>query len=628
MKTTTEAHSPTLDFSKSYSKVVNDHLSISLTYLPSGTTTEYECLLTFHNTNDQSIVINPQEKQSEPAANPGWLGSIFGRGQKETPEATADPQPDPHLKLFLGHVQLFGYVVLNYNFNIDTSALEMTKSSQWWNNAEYLDQYFNNQDWKDEDLQIKALNQVPLIAKKSKLTIEGKLGGVNDLFVDHNTDLVIDSTQAYFLHDLITPFNSQQIPTSSVAAGASTISLNELTDSIVPIYSTRQSLLFTDLAIEPNSSKTFHFRFPVKDTLPPTYNARSTGLACDQGWSSIRYSLIVSVSEPNKPGEKLKPRSIYFPVNVEAQRVGISFRHLQHDYLSDETAFTLDPNWQIELVSQETKSDIHSVTESGDAREVFLQDLSKLIESDLYNMPKVSTIERRKSIPFDKLDEFKQLEIVENNKAIPQLPEHLKTQYQLRVNNQELCLISLSRPYFHIGDDINYIIDINRGKQSLPKVIGIVAYLEAHENYHIGDSNRVFTNMYKVSGNVKLNTFASAMIDASIENHTPSLINGHIHIARSLTGQFQSSSFMDLKYYLVFHFNLATMTEETEQGNSEEQHTNGSQPPDDGAGERLINGNSNVKPILSEELFAINRQYKFDGVGSGHKFKVPIYLLP
>ncbi|RLV96010.1 hypothetical protein JA1_000606 [Spathaspora sp. JA1] len=637
MKTFSEDHCASFDYSKSYIKVVNDHLSISLAYLPSRTPSEFECLLTFHNTNDQALIINPKErKETAPTTSSGWLSGIFGRGggeqSKDSPsEDNIDPksQQQQHLRLFLGHIQLFGYVVLNYNFNIDTSSLEMTKNSQWWNNTEYLEQYFNNEELKDEDLQIKALSQVPLISKRSKLIIEGKLGGVNDLFVDHNQDILINANQAYFLHDLITPFNSQQPLASTVANNTATISLTELTDSIVPIYSTPQSLLFTNLDIEANSSKTFHFRFPIQETLPPTYNARSTGIACDQGWSSIRYSLIVSVSEPNNPGEKLRPRSIYFPVNVQAQAVGLNFRHLQRDYLSDEVAFNLDSNWKIEIVTKETKTDVEEVKESGDSREVFLEDLSKLIASDLYNMPKISTIERRKSVPFEKLDEFKQLNVLDNTHAIPQLPEHLKTQYQLRVNNQELCLISLSRPYFHVGDDINYIIDINKGKQFLPKVIGIVVYLEAHENYHIGESNKVFTNMYKVSGNAKLNTFASSMIDASADRNNPSLVNGYIHIPRSLTTQFQSSSFMDLTYYLVFHFNLATFgeEEETEETNGKQKQVTNEAEETEEANERLVNGNSNPR-ISSEELFAINRQYKFDGIGSGHKFKVPIYLLP
>lgn len=614
---------------KAYTKVINDNLSISLAYGDSSDPACRECILTFHNTSKTKVIVNPNgnENHDEPKLETptgGWFNNIFGRPQQQEQEhekGMINDHTQP-LEIFLGYVQLFGYIALNYRFSMDANTFELNRrgmgTGQWCNNIDYLNQYLHNDFEHDEDIKI---DEAPFLQNR-KLVVGGKLGGVGDLIVNKEKDIQVDSTQGYLLHDLIYPFNSKlQTPHSSYQ-----LSLKELTDAIYPIYATPQSLLFTNLKIEPGSTQTFHFKLPIKDSLPPSYNTRLTGPASDQGWSSIHYSLVLTIQDRIQ-NSKLQNRSVYFPVNIDPQRVGKSHRYIQRRYLQE--PIVLDKEWRIQDMANDKPYSTHILpSRDPEARDGFLQDLTSLIDSDLYNMPKMSTSERKKSI-VEHQEEEEQI-YLDSPDYSPQLPVHLKTQYQLRVNNNELCLISLSRPYFHVGEDIHYILDINR-KESSTKVIGLISYLEAHEIYHCENGYKL-VNVYKVTGNRKVNTFASAMIDSCKDQlHTNCLVNGHKHIPRFLTPQFQSS-FIDLKYYLVFHFNLSEFGEDEQQeGKSQQEKVDSGKPEMD---EPASDGNVNEHLIHREHrltmdgLFETNRTYKFDAVGSGNKFKVPIYLLP
>ncbi|KAG7664656.1 uncharacterized protein J8A68_001818 [[Candida] subhashii] len=657
---------------KSYTKILNDNLSISLTYRnsdPDHPNHQRECQLSFHNTSKTRIVINPHEDhengehKSDTGADQsggGWFGGIFRRQQQQQQELKNDDD-DQTLKIFLGYVQLFGYIVLNYRFSMDSTTYEFNKrasaggGSEWWNNVDYLTQYLHTDFEHDENVN---LDQAPFLAAP-RLIIGGKLAGVGNLIIDtkQNKDVYVDSEEdGSLLHDLIYPFNSKLPPrsTSTITGGGnhSQLSLKELTDSIVPIYTTPQLLLFTDLKIEPETTQTFHFKFPVKDSLPPSYNTRSTGPGCDQGWCSIRYSLIVSIHDQQPHSKKLSKRSVYFPMNVDPGRVGMSGRYIQRKFLQD--PIRLDNDWKIEQVDPNTTTTNKMHTSASmieykedpnsETRSAFLQDLTALIDSSLYNMPKMSTSERKKSIVETNEEEREQQSYLDSEDFIPQLPEHLKTQYQLRINkNHELCMISLNRPYFHIGEDIHYIVDIksgggNRGNNNT-RVIGLITYLEANEIYHCQEGKEL-RNVYRVTGNMKVNTFASAMIDSCMEHdekdggkkgNSCCLVNDHKHIPRSLTPQFQSS-FMDLKYFLVFQFNLSEFGDGEngeKKAGKEGEETNGTDggiSEGDGVDkEHLLQDNEKLTMDL---LFETNRRYKFDAIGSGNKFKVPIYILP
>ncbi|CAX43587.1 reduced growth phenotype protein (protein rgp1), putative [Candida dubliniensis CD36] len=559
-----------------YVKVLNEKLSISLQYLDCERSCQ-TCVLTFINTADQDININPTKQTSSG----GWLSGLFG-SSPPLDESLSKVNVDANLPidLFLGYIQLFGYVVLNYKFEIDTASLEVNKKSQWWNNTEYWNQYLETNEKKDDRIdEYLKLDTVPFIEENysEKFTIGGKLGGVQDLVV--NDDRIL-TDNGYLLHDLIGNFNSYSSSKESQA-----LPLQSLTDTIVPFYTTPQSLLFTDLTISKNSSRSFCLRIPIRDDLPPSYNTCSTGPACDQGLITIRYSLIVSLIEGNFSN---KTKSVYFPLKMNSKRYGGAHRYLQKRHF--DSSIRLDKNWLVEIVSdkEETKHQEKDKSEKGS----FLQDLSTLIDSDLYNMPKVSSMERRKSSVNGMSDE------INSEGYISQLPEHLKTQFRLRVNNQELCTIGLSKPYYHPGEDLNYVINLNPNASNTTKVIGLSTYLEAHEVYHLPENGKKI-HKYKITGNVKLNTLAPSIINTQLSESSPCFLNDYLNIPKFVTPQFQSSRFLNLEYHLVFQFNLSEDDLHEQKANEENYAT----------------------------VFAKCDLYKSETIASSYKFTIPVYIL-
>ncbi|CAK9440631.1 uncharacterized protein LODBEIA_P46530 [Lodderomyces beijingensis] len=510
---------------KAYSKKVNDQLSISLKYLESDASFVRTCQLTVQNTGDKDAIINPQPTSNE--TNKSWLPSFFTADTDNESSRMLENHGSGKMELYLGRVQLFGFVVLNYKFNHDTAALEMQRHPQWWRNANYISEYSRRNEKEEDGLQPWSIETTPFIAERlnNRLKVGGKLGGVSDLSVELSETSTTNN--GHLLYDLVGNFDS--FPSSN-----RDLPLKDFVDSIVPIYATPQSLLFTDLVLESGKSKTFTFQIPINENLPPSYNTGSTGIACDQGWTSVRYSVEVSMHQGDMVS---KPKSVYFPLTIEPRKV--ANKSLQRVLFGDELG--LDKDWSILLDMEEPCKDLKS---NGSAKKDFLLDLSSLLGSDLYNMPKMSTTERRKSSVnstfIDPQDE----------KYVTQLPSHLKTSFQLRVNDEDLCKVTISKPYYYVGDDVNFTAELNL--KGSTRIVGMNAYIEACEVYH---TKRELENVYKVTGNVKLNLLASALGKSSC------LVNDYLNIPKFVAPQFKSKTFMDLKYYLTFQFNFATISE-------------------------------------------------------------------
>ncbi|KAI5954003.1 hypothetical protein CANMA_004842 [Candida margitis] len=563
---------------RTYKKQLHGALLVSLSYLEIDDNGYQVCEMTFENTSKKDLTVNTTElttaKSKADEEESGWLPKFFrSSGNPEESTELVTSTEDESITLFLGHVQLFGYVVLNYRIPIDTTSLDMNRHEQWWNNVEYLNQYWHKEDEeeKGKDPHI-VVENTPFVKQQleSKLAIGGYLGGVNDLLVHENNSKPFNVNPT-LLHDLINVFDSYP-KTKSV------LPQQDMTDSILPIYTTPQSLLFSDLTIPKNSSKSFKFSVPVNEKLPPSYNTRSTGPACDQGWVSIRYSLVMSLHE-NSIVEPAK--SIYFPLNIVPHRY-VSNKVLQRYYF--EEALGLDKTWTIKGLDDETANSL--TVSNSSAKADFLKDLSDLIDSDVYNMPKVSTTERRRSSVKNA-----STHISDESLYTAQLPSNLKTSYQLKVNEDEVCKISISKPYYHIGEDIHFKIEMNlNDKES--QIIGLIAYLEAHETYHLKDEGKNIVNKYEVSGNIKINTLATILNN---QKGAKSTVDQFINIPKFLTPQFQSKSFMDLTYWLNFQLNLAKLSEE-----------------DVG---------------VSDLVFKSNTFLRSDAVGNTQHFKVPIHII-
>lgn len=618
--------------SECYVKKVDDKLSIQLEYL-NKSIDDVECRLTFYNTLKKRLIVNEFDKNRRDQ-NPGWLSGIWGRPPSPLSDVKADSND---VKLFLGYVQLFGYVVLNYKFGMDDSnsvlALDKTpRNSTWWANKEYLETYA---DTGEDVLEKNAgLDSTPFTYDNlvDPMIIGGKLGGVNDLVVepDNVSKLRINSQQRIFLNDLVCNFNSYKNVADVENDG--TLWLKELIDGILPFYATSQSLLFSDLVIDAFSEKSFRFKFPNVQEMPPSYNTRLTSLTCDQGLISIRYLLILGFLKMDS-SNSLLPVSVYYPFVVNSEKPQYAERYQQPDYLQH---ITIDKSWQITILNDalEASEKLPVLAQDGESdgkglRDSFLNDLDNLISSDIYNIPKMSSSERKKSFhSLYEVEEVKQGYIV-------QLPVHLKNQYQILVNNNQLCLVTISKPYYHLGEDIQFSIDINpetADTESAARIIGVTVHLEAHEIFHLKDRKRL-TNVYRVSQNVKINSFAVTMMNLHLGNQQPqkSTINGYLNIPYFITHQFQSSKFMDLKYFLVFKSNLM-------QFDKHQPLENGSFTPSvleadlDRSNTHDIEAAKLIDPPTDYELisnkYAFTNSYKFNNSGNDFTFRMPIVVLP
>lgn len=657
----------------SYIKDIGSELAIELEYI-GQTDSEVECVLTFRNKLNRGVVINPtngdspRSPKSQQHTN-GWLSGVWGSGDDKKDKLKSLGGDKDSIHLFLGYIQLFGYVTLNYKFALDdrsniSSREKAPKNSSWWVNGEYLDMY--NEGVNDIYERNNTLDSVPFIFDnlQDQMIVGGKLGGVNDLVIedDNNATLTIDLNHRYFLQDLVYDFNSFKPLKPENINTDGKLPLKDLTDSIVPFYSTSQSLLFSDLSLSPRAAKSYRFTFPNVRDLPPSYNANLTGITGERGLISIRYLMIVGFLKLDVTN-KLAPVSVYFPFDVVGERKGRDDRWLQPNYLQH---VTIDKSWKIDPIKSHTRkgsiilerndtkleqeNNSQTLEEINEAKQMFAEDLDKLVKSDLQNIPKISTTDRKKSISsiYDPDDTKEGL--------IPQLPSRMKNQFQILVNSNKLCVLKVSKPYYHVGEDLVFHIELenNCEKKYADTVVGVSVHLEAHELFHI-DGDRPFTNIYKVTPDAKFNSMANSML-TSHTNVSNSFINGYLNIPNSISQQFQCSKLMDLKYYAVFKFNLFSFDKEQEQEPEKEQEpkndenrknstsdsTSARESPNDNVPIQNLHLDSSAsldshsastngpatKGAYFTESYEFIHKYKFNNVGTDFRFRLPISVLP
>lgn len=526
-------------------------------------------VLTLTNHLAAPLVVNP----------PSWLGRVLG--PEEAPTALA-PAP---LRLCLGYIQLFGYVVCNYRFDFNDGNIDIggdvpfsvrdhaggdsgpTNDDAYaalplWSNRDYihtynsdrLDETAPHEGWDDVDGgtgvdEILATTAYIAQSLRHRMVVGGKVGGIPDLVSAPPgaaaPPVAMDRYRRYVLQDLVG--DPLPEPRAAAAAGATDAAeiIRALSDAILPFYTTLQRLLFLDLTIPAGHTHTVRLRLDAPPaSMPPSYNTRLTALAGDQGMCSIRYALAVGVLEMGPRG--LEARTAYFPYHVE--RGG----HPQVDYLQ---RVVIDQRWCAEATDGARGSagtngadtaataDASAAAASAAAsasgtldRPAFIEDLHKLIASSLHDVPSIAQRRRSSAAEFE-------------------LPHH-KTQYQIRLNAEQLCMISVFKPFFRPGDDVNFVIDTaEQPPLARARVAGVVAHLEAHERFHCrrGQQPRDFVHVYKVSPSVKVSIFGAASLAAP----TARVVHGAVNVAAHLTPQWRSSRLMDLEYFLAFKFTLA-----------------------------------------------------------------------
>lgn len=336
-------------------KQVSSELEITLSY-----ENEYH-EVTFTNTAGKSQSVN-----SKPETGSSWL-SYF-----KSPEFEPVKKDKDDYKLYLGYVQLFGYIVRNYNIDVGSGALQMEsnsieKSTEIWENREYASQY---RDFEQEDIDNleERLDSIPLFRQKREV-INGRVGGT-----------IIEGEPA---QDLIFVFNAQE--------GCGPTQNKELIDNIVPIYYTPQSLIFSDILLKAGESKSYRILFLIPDTLPPSYNAQLTGPICDLSYISLKYSLVLGYLV-----EEMLPKCVYFPITV----------------CNKERRYSIKPT-----VDQEWK--VNKVTKLLYNRSDFLADLNLLIDSGILNLPKMANDEENTVI--DRTQTFFQIRYLSSELCLVRL---------------------------------------------------------------------------------------------------------------------------------------------------------------------------------------------------------------
>lgn len=530
----------------------------------------------------------------------GWFRSFFS--SEKVPLAKPEA---PELPLLLGYVQMLGYVRLNMQPGGEGASER--SSGLLWKNPEYLLQYVPD----EVDQMLSEVERTEFIKQHGK--IPGRLGGVSDL-----TARKLDATAQYLVHDLVHGFNTMEAPNATTEVPDNL--LEELTkalaNSVIPFYVTNQHLLFSSVRVLEALSEVFRLRLPrIPDSLPPSYNNKLTCATGDTGLVSIGYLFVVGVLEEVQG--TVTSRAAYFPMEVRSGKNGWDRDWLQPDYLQ---GVILDKKWEVTSVDEAEKklssaeeegtidepettngphgdsangkveqngkdtngyhasdeangSDEATIVENGDLgstaetdgllsepvseapyeralpkratdkRSKFLRDLDTLIDSDIYV---VSANERRKSSASALFSEHAGL--------LQQVPLRLRVLYQIRVNNQALCTTTISKPFYHVGDDVNIFLEFDSDSLVSTRVVGLTAHIEAHECFHLED--RKMVNFYKVTPTVKMNTFAEAMANA-YTGLAPGTVACMVNLPRHLTQQFQSSTFMDLKYFLICKFVLS-----------------------------------------------------------------------
>ncbi|KAF3987990.1 hypothetical protein FT663_04217 [Candidozyma haemuli var. vulneris] len=523
----------------------------------------FECHIEFSSTQEEPTANGTASNgtKEDEKRDSGWLSGFFSS------EKTHLVDSPKETSLLLGYIQLIGYIRLNGLIGSDGSA--NAANNPYWKNPEYLELYGND----DLELQIETIKKTPFLkANAGEEAAKNRTGGVSDLNL-HS----YDARAQYLVHDLVYPFNTLTGVPENAENHADDLA-KEVGHSIVPFYVTAQSLLFSSSKVKHGESEKYILKVQKPpNNLPPSYNTKSTGAAGDAGLVSIGYSLVVGASEESNG--QLSPRNIYFPFEFRSGKKGWDREWLQHDYLQEPF---VDKAWKAELRDE----NVLSQPQPKGSKEKLLRDIDTLIESDVQV---VAANERRKSSVSKSLTEYKGL--------ISQLPAKLRVSYQIRVNSIGLCTLTMSKPFYHVGDEVHFFLDIDRQNDDGARIVGFHAHVEAHEIFNL-EEKKQFVNTYKVTPTVKQNLFATALAanwDDTADNlHVSSIIN----LPRHISQQFQSSKFMDLRYFFVCKFLL----------------------------------NEFAKPESSDDSMKSYadyiQTYKVDNEGTEFKFAIPLVVLP
>lgn len=563
----------------SFDKQVNRLLRISAKYVAvANDPRKLDLVVEFSNTDDPTHrAETPGEGEPQTDTQKGWFRLLWTSENSRLVDGD-----DGSISLLLGYAQLLGCVRLNHQIGADGAS--DAQLAVYWRNGEYVEKYWS----KDMDEKLQQVTQTEFLSNfGGEKPAQGHLEGIPDLAA-----LKFDPTSHYLLHDLLHPFGTLELPLQP--SPMSDYQQSELASSlkkfITPFYVTAQHLMFPSLALAPGKSETFRLRVDLPpDSLPPSYNAKLTGSVGEAALTSIIYNIVVGLQE--EVDGQLTQRAVYFPIEFRPGNLDIDGSWRQHNYLSKPI---VDQAWLPSLIenkssaeSQPPKSAAEPEDEFDPRFDTFMENLDTLIDGTIDTL---TAKERRKSSVTHLTSQF--LGLILQNKP------KLRATYQIRVNTQTLCDLTLSNAHFHVGDDIAFDLRLHLEPEMTTRMVGFTAHLEAHEIYHL-PSDRKIVNIYKVTPSIKFNAYADALM-YDFGNKAATKLSNYINIPSFLTQQFQSSTFMDLKYFMVFKFVINEF---------------------EGLNKFMIDADT-------KQFADYIQAYKLENESSEFKFSIPLAILP
>lgn len=520
------------------------NLKVSVTYIPvPGDNEKLDCTVDFLNTSVRSTDLPSDTASNVEDDHEAVDGTVSDDDIEATERHQLTDSSSNDVSLFLGYIQMVGYVRLNNDFNGTGGS---SAKDVFWKNHEFATKY----PTEDEHDKVEAILQTPFFNENDALChFKTKLAGWPDFRAGS-----IDAAGLYLLHDLAFAFNSKEPPkieSAGISAQESHFFVSELPQCIVPFYVTSQHLLFSSTRIKAGERETHKLRLSIPSkSLPPSYNTRLTGFLGDNGLVSICYKFIVGLLDETDQG--MIPRSIYFPLEFTPGQIRTERGWSQANFLQQPI---VDKDWQpraIEADADHCRSNGKTTERNSEVKKKAAKakleaELANLINSSVET---VAAKERRKSSVSLKKDD---------HGYIPQIPSKTRLSYQIMVNGQHLCQALVSKASYRVGEDVHFCLSLPSTHSLATRVVGVVTHIEAHEVFHLVEQRKL-VNIYKVTPSIKVNTYASALAITAENEHNS--VCSMINLPLLLTQQFQASTLMDLRYFLVFSLVLNEFDEQ------------------------------------------------------------------
>lgn len=293
---------------------------------------------------------------------------------------------------------------------------------------------------------------------RTKAAVAGRIGGLEGLELSKN------SNEGVF--GMLTNGIGNFLNTGIGDLAAQDQEKKKELDKLVPFFSTSQSLLFSELHLESGEVKTFYFKCKLPKTLAPSYNGSSI---------TINYHLIVGASL-NKGVPK--PLNLHFPLKIYP-----NFDEEGHQPVCNLDRFILLPPDKILNEAIQTHGARRSSFKTmkkliltqpkltqNTKKEKFINRIEHLIENkqdqDL-NMSDFKTTSTKEILTRfseninnkGEIDETIPMKTQKEGYSFEKQVTKIQTQYIISRNGKTITTLTLSKPFYKIGEEIKLCLD-------------------------------------------------------------------------------------------------------------------------------------------------------------------------